>query len=193
MLRIATQADVPAILDIYAPYILTTTVTFEYDVPSQKAFQERFLAYTAQFPWLVWEENGKILGYAYGSLPFERAGYRWCAEASVYLHPEALRRGIGTWLYGALEEFLRRQGYKTVYAIITGANETSLSFHKAVGYRHTARFPLCAYKFGTWLDVIWMEKNLACVESPMNFPCSAEDIVKNARNLCDILDILSLS
>ena len=192
-IRLAKEADISQILAIYAPYVTDTTHTLEYVVPTLEEFTCRFHSITRQFPWLVWEENGKILGYAYGSLPFERAGYRWCAEASVYLHPDALRRGIGTRLYGALEEFLRRQGYRTVYAIITGANETSLAFHNAVGYRHTARFSRCAYKFGDWLDVIWMEKNLACVKSPMNFPCSAEDIVKNARNLCDILDILSLS
>ena len=193
MIRIATHADLPAILAIYGPYVLNTTASFEYTVPTLEEFTRRFDAITAQFPWLVWEEAGKILGYAYGSLPFARAGYRWCAEASVYLRPEATRRGIGTRLYAALEEILRRQGYKTVYVIITGANETSLAFHEAVGYHHTARFPLCAYKFDTWVDVIWMEKPLSSIETPMNFPCPAKNIVKNTRNLCDILDNLSLS
>ena len=193
MIRLATEADVPEMLAIYAPYILTTTYTFEYEVPSEEAFLARFRGITAQFPWLVWEEDGRILGYAYGSLPFHRAGYRWCAEASMYLHPDAHRRGIGTRLYAVLEEILRRQGYKTVYAIITGANRVSLAFHEAVGYRHTARFPLCAYKFGVWLDVIWMEKSISPLESPGEFPCPAEDIVKSTRNLYDILDNLSLS
>ena len=191
--RLAKEEDLPQILSIYAPYVTDTTHTLEYTVPSLEEFTRRYHTITSQFPWLVWEDEGKILGYAYGSLPFERAGYRWCAEASVYLRPEATRRGIGTRLYAALEEILRRQGYKSVYVIITGANETSLAFHEAVGYRHTARFPLCAYKFGTWVDVIWMEKSLSSVESPTEFPCPAKNIVKNTRNLCDILDNLSLS
>ena len=69
MIRIATTADIPAILAIYGPYILHTTRTFEYTVPTEAEFTTRFLSYTRQFPWLVWEENGQVLGYAYGSPP----------------------------------------------------------------------------------------------------------------------------
>ena len=75
MIRIATENDVPQMLAIYAPYILNTTHTFEYDVPSREEFLQRFRDLTKQFPWLVWEEDGKILGYAYGSAPFARAAY----------------------------------------------------------------------------------------------------------------------
>ena len=96
MIRIATEADVPEILAIYAPYIENTTITFEYNVPTKAEFLERFRSITQQFPWLVWEEDGKILGYAYGSAPFQRDAYRWCAEDSIYLHPDARGRGIGT-------------------------------------------------------------------------------------------------
>ena len=191
--RMANEQDLPQILAIYAPYVENSSITFEYDVPSLADFTARFAEITRQFPWLVYEEGGQILGYAYGSLPFHRAGYRWCAEASIYLHPSAHRRGIGKTLYTALEEVLRLQGYKMVYAIITAANEISLAFHEAMGYRHTACFPACGYKFGTWLDIIWMEKLLQTVESPMNFPHPIGDIVNNDRNLCEILDNLSLS
>ena len=100
MIRVATQADVPEILNIYAPYIETTTVTFEYTVPSLEAFTERFRQVTEGFPWLLWEEEGKILGYAYASLPFDRAAYGWCAEPSIYLRPEARGKHIGRQLYG---------------------------------------------------------------------------------------------
>ena len=72
-IRIATQEDIPQILSIYAPYITQTTISFEYTVPSLKAFTKRFNTITKQFPWLVWVENDKVLGYAYGSAPFERA------------------------------------------------------------------------------------------------------------------------
>ncbi len=110
MIRIATEADVPAMLAIYAPYILTTTHTFEYEVPALEEFTRRFQAVTEQFPWLVWEEDGEILGYAYGSAPFERAAYRWMAEDSVYLRPGARGRGIGRKLLTALEKILQYQG-----------------------------------------------------------------------------------
>ena len=175
MIRIATKDDIPAIRAIYAPYVETTTYTFEYTVPTLAEMNARFEAITTQFPWLVWEENGTVLGYAYGSLPFERAAYGWNAEASIYLAPEAKGRGIGRKLYAALEELLKAQGYKKVYAIITTANEASVAFHKAVGYRHTATFPDCGYKFGAWYGTIWMEKELNSWETPPQKPVSIHE------------------
>jgi phosphinothricin acetyltransferase len=171
-IRQATVQDVPRILEIYAPYVENTAISFEYAVPSLADFTQRFLGITAEFPWLVWEENGKILGYAYGSRPFERAAYRWNAEASIYLSPEAHGRGIGRQLYAALEEILQKQGYKKVYAIITTANQASVDFHKAVGYRETATFPGCGYKFGNWYGTIWMEKELNTWDTPSQAPIS---------------------
>lgn len=165
-IRLAVVQDVPRILEIYAPYIEHTAISFEYTVPSLEAFTQRFLGITAHFPWLVWEENGEILGYAYGSRPFERAAYQWCAEASVYLCPEAKGKGIGKKLYAELEQRLQQQGYKKVYAIITTANSDSVAFHRAVGYRHTATFENCGYKFGTWYGTIWMEKELNTWDTP---------------------------
>ena len=103
MIRIAQESDVPAMLAIYAPFVLNTTVSFEYDVPTEDDFLTRFRSVTAQFPWLAWEEEGRILGYAYAARPFERAGYSWCAEPSIYLHPDARGRDIGRQLYAVLE------------------------------------------------------------------------------------------
>ncbi len=191
--RMATVADVPQILEIYAPYILETAISFEYKVPTLEEFTQRFLGITAQFPWLVWEEQGKILGYAYGSLPFERAAYGWCSEASIYLHPQAHRKGIGKKLYYVLENLLAAQGYKKVYAIITTANEPSVAFHKSVGYHHTATMPECGYKFGKWYGTVWMEKELSCWDTPENAPVSVKDFVNIDRKLQDILDKMSLS
>ena len=89
MVRLADPSDIPRMLDIYAPYIRSTTVTFEYEVPTLAEFTQRFYGITESFPWLVYEEEGRVLGYAYASLPFERAAYRWCAEPSIYLDPQA--------------------------------------------------------------------------------------------------------
>ena len=193
MIRIATEADVPAMLAIYAPYIVTTTYSFEYQVPGEEAFLQRFRGHTEKFPWLVWEENGEILGYAYGSAPFERAAYAWCAESSIYLRPEAQGRGIGRKLYRALEDLLRQQGYQTLYAIITSENEGSLAFHSSVGFSHLAEFPRCGYKFGRWAGVVWMEKRLDSVECPSNPPVPWSAFVANVQKMEDILDTLSLS
>ena len=193
MIRIATEADVPQMLAIYAPYILTTTYTFEYTVPSEEEFLRRFRDITARFPWLVWEEDGQILGYAYGSAPFERAAYSWCAEDSVYLRPEAQGRGIGKRLCRALEKILTYQGYRQVYAIITSENQTSLEFHKKLGYTPCGHFPKCGYKFGRWLEVTWLFLELSASAFTGEFPTSWAAIMEDDKNLSNILDILSLS
>ena len=193
MLRIATEKDIPEILDIYAPYVLNSTATFEYDVPCRKEFLQRFFTITAQFPWLVWEEEGRILGYAYASAPFERAAFRWCAEPSVYLRPEAQGRDIARKLYTALEWILEKQGYQVLYALITDENHPSLRFHEKMGYRQMVRFPDCGFKFDRWLGLIWMEKRLKIVHSPSAFPKPWLSIVQDAERFRNILGSLSLS
>ena len=181
-IRNAAAGDLPQILAIYAPYVETTCYSFEYEPPSPEAFSQRFRTITAQFPWLVWEEDGCILGYAYASAPFARAAYRWCAEPSVYLLPEAQGRGIGKALYAALEERLTRQGYQVLYAIITSDNAHSLGFHQAMGYRHLASFPDCGFKHGAWHGITWMEKRLNFVKTPSQFPSPFPEIVNSDRN-----------
>ena len=176
MIRIARESDVPAMLAIYAPYIENTTITFEYTVPTEEAFLERFRKLTAQFPWLVWEEEGKILGYAYGAAPFERAAYRWCAEPSIYLLPEARGRGIGANLYAALEKILQSQGYQVLYALITDENAVSIRFHEKCGYVQKVHFPDCGFKFGRWVGLVWMEKRLIPVTIPNKTPVRFVDI-----------------
>lgn len=193
MIRNATLDDVPEILAIYAPYVLTSTATFEYDVPAEEEFLHRFRDITAQFPWLVWEEGGKILGYAYASRPYARAAYSWCAEPSIYLRPEAQGRKIGAKLYRVLEECLRLQGYQLLYALVTQENASSLAFHKKQGYFLRADFPGCAWKFGRSLGVTWMEKRLKIVENVSNFPTPWPHIMHNDKKFTDILDTLSLS
>ena len=193
MLRIATEADVSAILSIYAPYILNSTATFEYDVPSGEEFLARFQGITAQFPWLVWEEAGQILGYAYASAPYSRAAFGWCAEPTVYLTPEARGKGIAAALYEALEKILKIQGYQVLYALITAENLPSVRFHEKCGYHLQADFPNCGFKFGRWLGLYWMEKRLISVESPSNAPTLWPVIKQDAQRISNILGILSLS
>ena len=171
MLRDATIQDIPAILDIYRPYILNTAITFEYDVPTLAQFEDRFRAITREFPWLVWEENGEILGYAYGSRAFERAAYGWDADLSIYLRQGCSGRGIGRALYETLEQRLAAQGSSVLYALVTSANAGSCAFHEAMGYREAVRLPACGFKFGQWYDVIWYEKRLK-TGNPEQFPIS---------------------
>ena len=193
MIRIALESDIPAILAIYAPFVEHTTVSFEYDVPSEAEFMHRFRDITAQFPWLVWEEDGKILGYAYASAPYTRAAFSWCAEPSIYLRPEAKGRGIGRKLYTVLEGILERQGYQVLYALITAENEESLAFHRKMGYETKVEFCNCGYKFNRWLGLIWMEKRIKIVQFPSAFPTSWPVIVQGAKSFSNILDNLSIS
>lgn len=193
MIRPANEQDVPEILAIYAPYVEHSTATFEYDVPCRREFLQRFLDITAQFPWLVWEEDGQILGYAYASAPYSRAAFSWCAEPSIYLHPQGKGRGIGRKLYTVLEEILSRQGYQVLYALITSENAESIRFHRKMSYEIKADFPNCGYKFNRWLGLVWMEKRLKIVHSPSGFPIPWKSIVQDAERFRNILDNFSLS
>ena len=193
MIRLATEKDVPEILEIYAPYVENTTVSFEYDVPCRRSFLQRFYDITAQYPWLVWEEDGRILGYAYASAPYSRAAFAWCAEPSIYLREEAKGRGIGKKLYTVLEKLLELQGYHMLYALITAENTASIRFHEKNGYKFSVEFPNCGYKFGRWLGLVWMEKPIKIVQSPSGFPKPYLAIVQDAKTFSNILDSLSLS
>lgn len=192
-IRFAEAADIPAMLAIYAPYVENTAYSFEYTVPTEDTFSRRFFSYTTQFPWLVWEEDGRVLGYAYAAAPFERAAYGWCAEPSIYLAPEAHGRGIGRQLYAVLESILQRQGYRVLYAIVTSENTGSVAFHQALGYRIQAEFPDCGYKFGRWLGTVWLEKRLEQSDPAPAAPLSWRQVVKIDGNTPKVLDNLPLS
>ncbi len=160
LLRTASESDCRDILDIYAPYITDTPVTFETEVPSHAEFLERMLGILRFFPYLIAEENGETVGYAYAHFQHERAAYRWNAELSVYLKRGCERRGIGSALYRALMELLRLQGFIRVFGVITIPNDPSVALHERFGFRRAALYPSMGYKFGGWHDVAWYEKLL---------------------------------
>ena len=193
MIRIAKESDIPAMLAIYAPYVENTTVSFEYEVPTREEFSRRFLSITRQFPWLVWEENGQVLGYCYACAPFTRAAYQWCAEPSIYLAPQAKGRGIAQKLYEALEVILEKQGYQVLYALVTQENLPSLGFHGKMGYEKRMILPNCGFKQGRWLGLCWLEKRRKAVESPSQPPVSWLSIVQDRESLLNFLSSLSLS
>lgn len=185
MIRAATRADVPAILEIYAPYIRETAITFEYEVPEISDFLARFDRITEKYPWLVWEEDGRILGYAYADQAFARAAYAWDADMSIYLDMDVRGRGIGAKLYGCLEEIMTSYGYHNLYAIITGDNLASVRFHERRGYEHLGTLVKSGWKFGKWYDVYWYGLRLCEAENPgdapKSFACTEEDRAIMAR------------
>lgn len=176
MIREAMAADVPGMLAIYEYYVKETAVSFEYEVPSVEEFTCRLQEHKAVYPWLVWEEKGEILGYAYAGRAFERAAYSWNAEISCYLKEKG--KGMGRKLYGIIEDILLRQGVRKVYAVVTSANAPSVAFHKAIGYTEVLTYKDVGYKLGQWYDVIWLEKQLCPLGNPEKFPVTWKDLEK---------------
>lgn len=123
ILQLIKEEDVAEVLEIYAPYVQNTAITFEYEVPSLESFSERVHHYTEQYPWIVAKDHGKIVGYAYASLYRNREAYQWCCELSVYLRPEVQGRDLGRTLYSALMDLLTLQGYYMVYGVITPVSD----------------------------------------------------------------------
>ena len=148
-------------LRIYAPHVARTTVSMEYEVPTLAEFEARFERITSKYPWLVWDEEGEVAGYAYADAALSRAGYRWDADMSIYLAPEAQHTGIGHALYGCLERIMALLGYRWLYALITSTNKTSCAFHERRGYVLHGTLRKSGFKFGRWLDVYWYALEIA--------------------------------
>ena len=166
--RIAGGEDAEKLLAIYAPYVENTAITFEYEVPSIEEFRERIEHTLSRYPYLVAERGGEIMGYAYASAFKERAAYAWAVETSIYIRTDAKHLGLGKLLYNALEGALRLQNITNVNACIAHPTVTdeyltlnSEQFHEHLGYSFVGRFTGCAYKFGRWYDMVWMEKLIA--------------------------------
>jgi L-amino acid N-acyltransferase YncA len=157
MLRPCKPADAESICSIYNHYVLETAVTFE-EVPVKAAEMARRIAdVTAKFPWLVWEQEGKVVGYAYASLWKERSAYRHSVESTVYLAPEATGQGIGTQLYAALLTELRSRQVHCAIGGIALPNEASVALHEKVGFTKIGHFREVGWKFGAWVDVGYWE------------------------------------
>jgi len=157
IIRLAEQRDVPGILEIYAPFILHTSVTFEETVPDEESFWKRMMGIMAELPYLVCEIDNRIAGYAYASGYRSRASYRWTKEVSVYVHPDFHRKRVALALYTSLNEIVRYQGIADLLAIITMPNEQSVAFHDYVGYRKCGEFAKVGYKMNEWQNVGWFE------------------------------------
>lgn len=160
-----TLLDAQEILNIYTPYILYSDVTFECTVPTTQEFFVRIQHYTEQFPYLVYETDGEIAGYAYAGKQREREAFQWNTEISVYVDEKHQRQGIAWKLYSALLAILTLQGYRTAYACITYPNDKSIALHEKFGFIETAMFRHTGYKLGKWHDTVWLEKQLGKYES----------------------------
>ena len=154
-IRIATPEDAFAIQNIYRYYVDNTAITFELEVPSVKEFQERITKTLERYPYLVAEEEGEVIAYAYAGIFYDRRAYDWSAEMSVYVQRGIHGKGVGTALYEKMEELLKKQNIVNLFACIT---------HPARGYEKKAHFEQCGYKLGKWWDIVWMQKVIASNE-----------------------------
>ena len=158
-LRMASPLDGENLLSIYRPYI-GTTITFEYECPSVAEFQSRNAHTLSVYPYLLAEEEGQVLGYAYAHRLAQRAAYNWSAELSIYLREDTRYGGLGRNLYGALMDLIALQGVRTAYALITSPNPASQRFHEKLGFQLSGIQHNAGYKNGRWLGVAVYEKQV---------------------------------
>lgn len=176
LLRPVKMGDAREILAIYTPYILETTVTFEVEVPSPEDFAARVRAISARYPFLVCQDGERLAGYAYAAPHQKRAAYRWNVSLSIYMRPEYCGMGLGRGLYGVLVALVERMGYQNLYAEITLPNEASMALHAKLGFTELAVQRKCGCKFGRWLDVAILEKQVGPYRENPPSPLSIRDV-----------------
>lgn len=171
-MRFATLEDAQAILDIYAPYVLNTNISFEEKVPSLNDFKQRM---NETYPWLVYLRNGHIIAYAYAS-PFNpRSAYDWTVQTSIYVQERHQGLGLGVRLYVALLDVLTTLGYVNAYALIVSPNEKSEKLHRSLGFKPGPLFKKVGYKLDTWHDLHWYTLELNPPSDRPARPRSLED------------------
>lgn len=166
--RLATPHDAQAALDIYAPIVRNTIISFELTPPSLAEMRQRIEQTLKDYPWLVYVDTevnaevdaSRVLGYAYASAHRSRAAYQWSVDVSAYVHERARRRGVARSLYEAVFAILARQGFYNAYAGIALPNPASTGFHEAMGFELVGVYRKVGFKRDAWHDVGWWQRPL---------------------------------
>lgn len=186
-LRLVTPADAVAVAVIYAAIVESTGISFEEVAPGADLMRVRIEETTRMYPWLVFEEAGRVAGFAYSYAHRERAAYRWSVDVSVYLAESARGRGVGTKLYSALLRILEARGFRRVFAGIALPNDASIALHTALGFMPVGVYHDVGYKLGAWRGVAWFERPLTETDSapdePIPLPRLAAPILAEALSL----------
>jgi L-amino acid N-acyltransferase YncA len=161
MVRLAQPNDGAALAAIYRPSVTERATSFEVEPPDAAEMSRRVAACLTNFPWLACENDGRVVGYAYGGVHRSRAAYQWSVEVSAYVDERTQRRGVGRELYSSLFSILTLQGYRNAYAGITLPNEQSEAFHRNFGFTTVGVFRGIGFKQERWHDVLWLERALA--------------------------------
>jgi len=184
-IRPATPDDADEIAAIYAPHVISGTVSFELEPPNAAAMQARMTASNGLYPWLVVtngepEDGGGVIGYAYATGFRDRPAYKYVVETSIYVADVAQGRGAGRLLYDALIDTLRAQGFVQAIGTIALPNDTSIALHEAVGFRRTGVLREVGYKHRRWIDIgFWQcELNDSAVPPEEPKPFSEVGVVR---------------
>ena len=168
MIRIAREEDSTQLTEIYGWYVENTAVSFEYEAPTAQEFAGRIREILETHPFLVYEEEGMLLGYAYAHPLIRRKACDWAVEVSIYIRRDVRGKGIGRALYEALEKILLLQNICTLEACVAACDredkhltDSSVRFHTRMGYKTVGKMSDCGYKFGAWYHLLWMEKHIA--------------------------------
>jgi len=165
-IRDATSGDGAACAGVYAPYVTDTVITFETEPPTAEEMAGRITAAQRRHAWLVLEDDGAVVGYAYGGPYRSREAWQWSCEVSVYLERGRRRSGGGRALYEALLERLVQRGYRTAVAVMTLPNEASEGLHRAMGFEPAGVHRRIGWKHGAWHDVAFAQRMLATGDDP---------------------------
>jgi phosphinothricin acetyltransferase len=160
-IRAARAEDADAIAAIYAPHVTEGAASFVERAPTADEMRARIAKLEGRFPWLVAEEDGGLLGYAYADRFRDRTAYRWAVETTVYVADGAQRRGVGRLLYARLLDSLRAQGFTQAIAAISLPNDASVKLHELAGFRRAGVYRQVGWKLGRWVDVGLWQAQLA--------------------------------
>jgi L-amino acid N-acyltransferase YncA len=170
MIRLATPDDASGVQAIYMPVVRETAISFELEPPTVEEIQKRIVKTLDQWPWLVCEHHGGILGYVYASQHRTRPAYQWSVDVSAYVHANTRRLGVGRALYHSLFSLLALQGFYQAYAGITLPNPASVRLHESLGFQPVGVYRAVGYKLGAWHDVGWWQLTLKERVTPPNPP-----------------------
>ena len=162
LIRSSCDEDTAAITALYAYHVLHGTGTFETEVPGNAEMGLRRTDVLAKgLPYLVAEQDGKIVGFAYGNWFKPRPAYRYSVETSIYLDPDLQRQGLGRALLAELLARCERAGIRKLMAIVgDSANAGSIGVHRSVGFTEVGTIAACGWKFGAWRDIVIMQRTL---------------------------------
>ncbi|MBD9499500.1 N-acetyltransferase family protein [Pseudomonas sp. PDM17] len=177
-IRQARPEDAPAVQLIYAPIVAGTAISFEEVPPTIEEMRQRIVSTLQNYPYLVAERDGRLVGYAYASQHRARAAYRWAVDVTVYIAEGERRAGVGRSLYAALLPILAKQGFNAAYAGIALPNAGSVGLHEQLGFRHIGTFPQVGFKLGRWHDVGYWRLELGTPSNSPNDPRRYPEITR---------------